>query len=77
MSELQLALEQTQLSLDTDAIKALSDKIGEARRIAVIAEGPAQPSAYNLVYFLEQGDFPVNMARSGLANRAVPVESPP
>lgn len=70
MQELQLALQQTQISLDTNAIEALSQKIGSARRIAVLAEGPAQPSAYNLVYFLEQGDFPVHMARSGLTGLA-------
>jgi DNA-binding MurR/RpiR family transcriptional regulator len=48
----------------------LVDHIGKARRIVVLAEGPAQPAAYNLVYFLEQGNFPVHIARPGLAGLA-------
>jgi DNA-binding MurR/RpiR family transcriptional regulator len=70
MNELQLALEQTKISIDSDAVENLVDKIGQARRIIVVAEGPAQPAAYNLVYFLEQGNFPVHIARSGLAGVA-------
>jgi len=70
IEELGIALEQTRLSLDTDAISEFTRKIGEARRIVVLAEGPAQPAAYNLVYFLEQGDFPVHIARPGLAGLA-------
>jgi DNA-binding MurR/RpiR family transcriptional regulator len=70
MNELQIALEQTKISLDTDALNDLVEQIGLARRIIVIAEGPAQPAAYNLVYFLEQGNFPVHIARSGLAGVA-------
>ena len=70
MEELRIALEQTRLSLDAGSITNLTLKIGEARRIVVLAEGPAQPAAYNLVYFLEQGDFPIHMARPGLAGLA-------
>jgi DNA-binding MurR/RpiR family transcriptional regulator len=33
----------------------------------VLAEGPAQPAAYNLVHHLEQGNFPIFIARSGVA----------
>ncbi|HBX70381.1 MAG TPA: hypothetical protein DEH25_13630 [Chloroflexi bacterium] len=70
MSELRESLERTQMSLDTDALAELVDEIGKARRIVVLAEGPAQPAAYNLVYFLEQGNFPVYIARPGLAGLA-------
>lgn len=70
MRELRETLERTQMSLDTDAMAQLVKKIGNARRIVVLAEGPAQPAAYNLVYFLEQANFPVHIARSGLAGLA-------
>src|SRR3990172_7114520 len=70
MAELSLALEQTRLSLDTDAIAELVEKIGEARRIVVLAENPAQAAAYNLVHFLEQGGFPISTARPGVADLA-------
>jgi DNA-binding MurR/RpiR family transcriptional regulator len=70
MQELRETLERTQMSLDTDAISRLVEHIGKARRIVVLAEGPAQPAAYNLVYFLEQANFPVHIARPGLAGLA-------
>jgi DNA-binding MurR/RpiR family transcriptional regulator len=70
MKELCQTLERTHMSLDTDAMTQLVKKIGEARRIVVLAEGPAQPAAYNLVYFLEQANFPVHIARPGLAGLA-------
>ncbi|HEY5572912.1 MAG TPA: MurR/RpiR family transcriptional regulator [Anaerolineales bacterium] len=70
MAELSLALEQTRISLDTDAVAELVEKIGAARRIVVLAENPAQAAAYNLVHFLEQGGFPIYIARSGIADLA-------
>jgi len=70
MEELRETLERTQMSLDTEAMSQLVDHIGQARRIVVLAEGPAQPAAYNLVYFLEQANFPVYIARPGLAGLA-------
>lgn len=70
MEELRTSLERTQMSLDTDALERLVKHIGKARRIVVLAEGPAQPAAYNLVYFLEQANFPVYIARPGLAGLA-------
>ena len=70
MEELSLALEQTRISLDTDAMAQLVEKIGAARRIVVLAENPAQAAAYNLVHFLEQGGFPIYIARSGVADLA-------
>ena len=70
MGELSLAIEQTRLSLDTEAMVKLVEKIGEARRIVVLAENPAQAAAYILVHFLEQGGFPIYIARSGLAELA-------
>jgi len=70
MQELSLALRQTSISLDTEAMAQLVEKIGEARRIVVLAENPAQAAAYNLVHFLEQGGFPIYIARSGVADLA-------
>jgi DNA-binding MurR/RpiR family transcriptional regulator len=70
MQELSLALEQTRISLDTDALANLVEQIGAARRIILLAENPAQAAAYNLVHFLEQGGFPIYIARSGVADLA-------
>lgn len=70
MRELSLALEQTRITLDTDALEKLVDQIGQVRRVVVLAEGPAQPTAYSLVHYLEQGGFPVYIARSGVADLA-------
>jgi DNA-binding MurR/RpiR family transcriptional regulator len=70
MQELSLALEQTRISLDTNALAQLVEQMGEARRIVVLAENPAQAAAYNLVHFLEQGGFPIYIARSGVADLA-------
>lgn len=70
MEKLSLALEQTRISLDTDSMALLVEKLGEARRIVVLAENPAQAAAYNLVHFLEQGGFPIYIARSGVADLA-------
>ena len=70
MAELSLALEQTRMSLDTEALAKLVEQIGAARRIILLAENPAQAAAYNLVHFLEQGGFPIYIARSGVADLA-------
>ena len=70
MAELSLALEQTRISLDTDALAILVDKIGAARRIVLLVENPAQAAAYNFVHFLEQGGFPIYIARPGVADLA-------
>jgi len=70
MAEVSLALDQTRLSLDTDALDQLVEQLGQARRIVILAEGPAQPTAYSLVLFLEQGGFPIYIARSGIADLA-------
>jgi DNA-binding MurR/RpiR family transcriptional regulator len=70
MQEIIQELEQTRISLDTDAMNRLTDTIGNSRRIVVLAEPSAQPAAYNLVYFLEQGGFSIYIARSGLADLA-------
>jgi DNA-binding MurR/RpiR family transcriptional regulator len=63
-------MEQMRISLDTDSLEKLVNEIGQARRIVVLAEAPAQPAAYNLVYFLEQGGFPVYIARAGVTDLA-------
>ena len=70
LHEVSLALERTRISLDTEALERLVEQLGRARRIVVLAEGPAQPTAYSLVLFLEQGGFPVYIARAGVADLA-------
>lgn len=70
MHEVAVALDQTRISLDTNSMGKLVDQLGQARRIVVLAEGPAQPTAYSLVLFLEQGGFPIYIARSGIADLA-------
>lgn len=70
MEELSLALGQTRITLDTESLEKLVDRMGQVRRIVVIPEGPAQPSAYSLVHYLEQGGFPVYIARAGVADLA-------
>ncbi len=70
MRELAVALEQTRISLDTDALEKLVDRMGQVRRIVILAENPAQPIAYSLVQYLEQGGFPVYIARAGIADLA-------
>ena len=70
MNEVYLALEKTSISLDTDSMARLVEQLGQARRIVVLAEGPAQPTAYSLVLFLEQGGFPIYIARTGTADLA-------
>jgi DNA-binding MurR/RpiR family transcriptional regulator len=70
MHDLSIALEQTRISLDTEALEKLAELMGQVRRTVVLAEGPAQPTAYSLVHYLEQGGFPVYIARSGIADLA-------
>lgn len=70
MQELATALGQTRISLDTEALETLVERMGEVRRIVVLAEGPAQPTAYSLVHYLEQGGIQVYIARSGIADLA-------
>ncbi len=70
MKDVTTALERTRISLDTDALNRLVEQIGHARRIVVLAESQAQPSAYSLVMFLEEGGFPVYIARAGVADLA-------
>lgn len=70
MNELAIALEQTRITLDTDALLKLVEQMGQVRRTVVLAEGPAQPTAYSLVHYLEQGGFSVYIARYGIADLA-------
>ena len=71
-------LDQMRLMLDINAIENLVNAIGKARRIILLVESPAQPAAYNLVYFLEQGGFPIYIARPGIIDfaRTVHTASP-
>lgn len=70
MNDVSVALEQTRISLDIGALEQLVEQIGQARRIVLLVEGPAQPTAYSLVLFLEEGGFPVYIARPGIADLA-------
>lgn len=70
MQQLSLAIEQTRISLDTDQVDQLVQKIGQARRIIILPEGPAQAAAYNLVHLLEPGGFRVYIARQGVTDLA-------
>jgi DNA-binding MurR/RpiR family transcriptional regulator len=70
LAEVSHAMDRTRLSLDAPSIAKLVEQIGSARRISVIPEGPAQPTAYSLVLFLEQGGFPVYIARTGIVDLA-------
>jgi DNA-binding MurR/RpiR family transcriptional regulator len=63
-------LDQMRLMLDIDSIETLVNAIDKARRIILLVESPAQPAAYNLVYFLEQGGFPIYIARPGVIDLA-------
>jgi DNA-binding MurR/RpiR family transcriptional regulator len=63
-------LEQTRISLDTGEVDHLVDLIDRTRRVIVLAEAPAQPVAYNLAYFLEQGGYPVYNSRLGVPDLA-------
>lgn len=78
LQDVSLAMERTRISLDTDAMEKLVEQLGVARRIVVLPEGPAQPTAYSLVLFLEQGGFPIYIARTGIADlaRAVNIATP-
>jgi DNA-binding MurR/RpiR family transcriptional regulator len=70
LRELANDLEQTTITLDTSALTNLVELIGQARRIIVLADPPAQPAAYNLLYFLEQGGFSIFIARYGAVDLA-------
>jgi len=67
LDEVRGAIDQLKVLLDRAALVELAEKIGRAERILVIAEGPARPSANNLVNSLEQGNFPVTLVSPGLA----------
>lgn len=70
LDEVQEAIEQLKISLDNSSVVTLAERIGEADRILVIAEGPARASAHSLVYSLEQGNFPVSQVSPGLSGLA-------
>jgi DNA-binding MurR/RpiR family transcriptional regulator len=70
MASLRQELDQMWLMLDIDSIEKLVNMIDKARRIILLVESPAQPAAYNLVYFLEQGGFPIYIARPGVIDFA-------
>ncbi len=70
MANLTHELDQMRLMLDIDSIEKLVIAIDKARRIILLVESPAQPAAYNLVYFLEQGGFPIYIARPGVIDFA-------
>jgi DNA-binding MurR/RpiR family transcriptional regulator len=70
LATLSQEIDQMRLMLDIGSIEKLVNAIGNARRIILLVESPAQPAAYNLVYFLEQGGFPIYIARPGVIDFA-------
>ncbi len=70
LDNLRQELDQMRLMLDIGSMEKLVNAIGTARRIILLVESPAQPAAYNLVYFLEQGGFPIYIARPGVIDFA-------
>lgn len=70
LQELIQELQQMHISMDTESLEKLVYEIGQARRIIVVVEAPAMPAAYNLAYFLEQGGFPIYIARSSVVDLA-------
>lgn len=70
MQQLAIAIDQTRISLETEQVSQLVEQIGRARRIIILAEGPAQAAAYNLVHLLEPGGFRVYIARQGVTDLA-------
>ncbi|MCS7248540.1 MAG: MurR/RpiR family transcriptional regulator [Anaerolineales bacterium] len=70
MQEIAEAIEHTKISLNTEALSRLVELLGHVRRTVIFAEGPAQPNAYSLVQYLEQGGFPVYIARAGVVDLA-------
>ena len=63
-------LEQTRITLDTNALAELVERLGTVHRTIVLTDAPAQPAAYNLAYFLELGGFSVFIARPGVRDLA-------
>ena len=70
MQDIMHALDQTRMSLEISALEQLVNALGSARRITILPEGPAQSSAYSLVLFLEQGGFPIYIARTSMIDLA-------
>ncbi|MDH5507662.1 MAG: MurR/RpiR family transcriptional regulator [Anaerolineae bacterium] len=64
------AIEQARMLLDADDVARLVERIGEARRIIILAESMGQAAAYNLVNLLEQGGFLVSIAQHGVNDLA-------
>jgi DNA-binding MurR/RpiR family transcriptional regulator len=67
MEELAHALDQTRIILDTDSLEKLVERMGQVRRILVIPEGPAQPTAYSLVHYLNEVFPSISPERCDLA----------
>jgi len=70
MNEVAVTLEQTRISLNTEVLDKLVEHMANSRRIVIMAEGSAQPTAYSLLHTLEEGGFPGFIARSGIADLA-------
>jgi len=75
LNEVAVTLEQTRISLNTEVLEKLVEKMAESRRIVILAEGPAQATAYSLLLTMEQGGFPGFIARSGITDLARTVNS--
>jgi DNA-binding MurR/RpiR family transcriptional regulator len=75
LNDVAITLEQTRISMNTEVLEKLVEKMAESRRIVILAEGPAQATAYSLLLTMEQGGFPGFIARSGIADLARTVNS--
>jgi DNA-binding MurR/RpiR family transcriptional regulator len=70
MQRMNQVLEQVRKLLDIDALLAIVEKIGDARRIIIISDGLGQVAAYNLLNLLEPGGFLVSVVQPGVVDLA-------
>jgi len=75
LQELRTIFGQTYLLLDVDVMARLVDKIGQSRKITILPDILAQPSAYTLVNLLERGKFLVSMAQTSATDLARAVQA--
>jgi len=65
MDSVKSAIDQTKTFLDIDTMERIIESIETAKQIFILASTNAQPFAYDLVYALKQGQFPVSIGRTG------------
>lgn len=75
LQELRTIYGQTYLLLDVDVVGRLIEQIGQTRRIVILPDILAQPSAYTLMNLLERGKFLVSVAQPALVDLARAVQT--